>query len=90
MHVDTQRLALHATPVAPVPTTQARPQLPQLFASELVSTHAPPHNVRPAGQRATHMPVTHAAVPPDGATHATHAMPHAVTSVSDAQIPPHR
>jgi hypothetical protein len=51
--------------VAQVPIThasvapQARPQAPQLFGLERVSTHCPPHEVCPVAQEATQAPAVH-------------------------------
>lgn len=56
----------------------------------LLAMHAPAHSFCPDGQVPPHLPETHVAVPPAGATHGSQDWPQLFALVSLAQSLPHK
>src|SRR5260370_8436186 len=55
---------MQALPTHVLPVAHALPQPPQLPLSDVVSTHAPPHAVKPLPQPALQVPALHTSVAP--------------------------
>ena len=68
----------------------AMPHLPQLAPSLLVSTHLPPHAVKPASQLTSHVPLLHTAEPLAGVGHLLPQVPQLSTLVDTSMhVVPH-